>query len=82
MVKKRCTFKNLKKPGRNSKNSKNLEEIQKTWRKIPKNLWPPCFYHFRYVLAYYLEVVRYAVNIDGFGIRLGEGAVGLYYCLF
>jgi len=33
MIKKRCTFKNLevnlKKPGRNSKNLKNLEEIQK-----------------------------------------------------
>jgi len=45
MVKKRCTFKkleeNLKKPGRNSKNSKNPEEIQKTWRKLLKNLWPP-----------------------------------------
>ena len=36
---------NLKKPGRISKNSKNLEEIQKTWRKFPKNLWPPwCIY--------------------------------------
>ena len=21
---------------------KNLEEIQKTWKKFPKNLWPPC----------------------------------------
>ena len=29
MVKKRCTFKNLK-------------EIQKTWRKFPKIFWPPC----------------------------------------
>ena len=28
---------NHKKPGRNSKNSKNLEEIQKTWRKFPKS---------------------------------------------
>ena len=45
MVKKRCTFKNLeenlKKPGRISKNSKNLEEIQKTfghpdWSSSPK----------------------------------------------
>jgi len=40
MVKKRWSFKsleeNLKKPERNSKNSKNLEEIQKTWRKFPK----------------------------------------------
>ena len=27
---------NLKKPGKNSKNSKNLVEIQKTWRKFPK----------------------------------------------
>ena len=26
--------KNLKKPERNSKNSKNLEEFQKTWRKF------------------------------------------------
>jgi len=38
MVKKKMVF---QKPGRNSKNSKNLEEIQKTWRKFPKNLWPP-----------------------------------------
>ena len=26
-------------PGRNSK---NLEEIQKTWKKLSKNLWQPC----------------------------------------
>ena len=42
MVKKPCAFKNLeenlKKPGRNSK---ILEEIQKTWRKFPKIFWPP-----------------------------------------
>jgi len=40
MVKKRCTFKNLeenlKKPERISKNSKNLEKIQKTCRKFRK----------------------------------------------
>ena len=30
------------KPERNCKNSKNLEEIQKTWRKFPKIFWPPC----------------------------------------
>ena len=36
---------NLKKPGRNSK---NLEEIQKTWRKFTKNLWPPCY---KYIFA-------------------------------
>jgi len=41
MVKKKMVF---QKPGRNSKNSKNLEEIQKTWRKFPKNLWPPCLF--------------------------------------
>ena len=48
MVKQRCTFKyleeNLKKPGRHSKNSKNLEEIQKICRKFPKNLWQPCIH--------------------------------------
>ena len=33
----------FQKPGRNSKYSKNLEEIQKTWRKFPKIFWPPCF---------------------------------------
>ena len=33
------------KPGRNSKNSINLEEIQKTWKKCPKILWPPCDTH-------------------------------------
>ena len=35
----------FQKPGRISKNSKNLEEIQKTWRKFPKKLWPPCEIH-------------------------------------
>ena len=47
MVKKRWSFKNLeenlKKPGRNSKNSKNLEEIQKTWRKFPKTFGHPVY---------------------------------------
>jgi len=49
MVKKRYvlskTWKKIwKKPGRNSKNSKNLEEIQKTLTKFPKIFWPPCMY--------------------------------------
>ena len=31
----------FQKPGRNSKNSKKLEEIQKTWSKFPKIFMPP-----------------------------------------
>ena len=30
---------NFVEPGRNSK---NLEETQKAWRKFPKMFWPPC----------------------------------------
>ena len=36
----------FEKSGRSSEKprgkSKNLEEIQKTLKKFPKNLWPPC----------------------------------------
>ena len=44
----------FQKPGRNSKNSKNMEEIQKTWRKFPKNLWPPCITIFIILNSFYM----------------------------
>ena len=66
MVKKRCTFKNLeenlKKPGRYSKNSINLEEIQKTWRKFLKNLWPTCL-SFNTILLKNFRRVRKANHV-------------------
>ena len=49
---------NLKKPGRKSKNSKNLEEIQKTQRKFPKSFGHPVFYMYKLLYKNYQVQIR------------------------